>query len=177
MEPQQPIGEENRPPGGPAPQYGPPPADYSSPYGRPTTDELIKQSYPKRGSSYEKYFQPDRIVMMATLGVFLLFLGTILIAAVTTSGGPNEYDAKYDENDDGRIDSENYDKYIQDKRSYDAIRDIGSIAGKIIAAFGMLILVLALFGGGILNKDFDKFVRMGMIVAAGLIVAWSGLMI
>lgn len=177
MEGQPQPGSENVPQEGTPSGYTPPPGDYVPPYQRPTTDQLIKSSYPGAKLGSNRFQRTDKIVSMITMGVFLMFLGAIIIAAVTTTGGPNLWDSAYDDDDNGSPDPDKWDNYYEDKRSYDTMHDVGVIVGKIVVDFGMLIAVLALFGGGIVNTNLDKFVRIGMIVAAGLIVAWSGLMV
>ena len=39
-----------------------------------------------------------------------------------------------------------------------------------LIGLGAMISSVALIGGAILNKSVDKFVRLGMLVAAGLII-------
>ncbi len=150
------------------PGYTPPPGDYTAPY---------QSTYPGTRPGLNRFQRTDKLVQLIILGVFLMFLGAIIITAVTTTGGPNMYDGRYDKDDNGMVDSDKRDLYYDDLRTYDTIRDVGVLLGKVIVNFGMLIAVLALFIGGIINTSLDKFVRIGMIIAAGLIVAWSGLMV
>jgi hypothetical protein len=158
---QPPAGEGNVPPEGPPPQYTPPPSDYPGQYGRPKRD-------------LSKSFTTDNIVKMMALGILLMFLGAMFMALVST-GGPNTFDDKYDKDDDGSVDFDRREDYFDDMRLYETLNDIGTVLGKILMYFGILMLTIALFGGGIVNKDMDKFVRLGMILAAGFVISWSAL--
>ncbi len=158
---QTPIGEGNIPPEGTPPQYAPPPSDYSGPYGRPKRD-------------LTKLFETDNIVKMLAFGILLMFLGAMFIALVST-GGPNSFDSKYDDDNDGRVDSDKQEDYYDDLRLYESLYDVGTVLGRILMYFGVAVLVVVLFGGGIKNNELDKFIRLGMILAAGFIISWSAL--
>ncbi|MEE9151914.1 MAG: hypothetical protein V3U20_08805 [Thermoplasmata archaeon] len=184
MEGQTPQGSENVPQEGTKSDYTPPPEDYSPPpeeytqaYQGPPAQQPGTGSYPHAGAGPGRFRNTDKLVQLISMGLFLMFLGAIIIAAVTTTGGPNEFNEKYDDNNDGFMDGDQRDDYNRDRESYDSIRDVGVIVGKIVVNFGMLIVVLALFGGGLINKDLDKYVRLGMIIIAGLILIFSGLMV
>lgn len=170
MEGQNPVGSENVPPEGTTPGYTPPPGDYTPPYQAPSR-------YPGVGAGPSRFKNTDKLVQLISMGLFLMLIGAIIIATVTTTGGPNDFDEKYDDNNDGFMDGDQRDDYNRDRESYDGIRDIGVIIGKIVVNFGMLIVVLALFGGGLINSDLDKYIRVGMIIIAGLILIFSGLMV
>lgn len=91
---------------------------------------------------------------------------------------PDEWDKKYDEDDDGNFDDqESYEQYIKDRRSHKGGRSMGIILGGILLEFGLLLLIMALLGGGILNQDLDNYARLGMIIAAGIILAFELLFI
>ncbi|UCG68745.1 MAG: hypothetical protein JSV09_13215 [Thermoplasmata archaeon] len=167
MEGQTPQGVENVPQEGTSAGYTPPPSDYAQPY---------QSSYPGSKVGTNRFKSTDRLVQLIALGLFLMFLGTIIITAVTTSGGPNKYDERYDDNDDGNVDADRWDNYYEDLRGYDAMHDIGRIIGNILISFGIVIVVLALFGGALINKELDKHARVTMIVMAGLILIFSGIM-
>lgn len=111
---------------------------------------------------------------MLALGILLMFLGAMFVALVST-GGPNTYDEKYDDDNDGNIDFDKREDYYDDVRLYDFLNDLGTVAGKILMYFGVAVLAVALLGGGIINEDMDKFVRLGMILAAGFVISWSAL--
>lgn len=167
MEGQTPQGVENVPQEGTSTGYTPPPQNYTQPY---------QSTYPGAKAGTGRLKDSERLVQMIAMGLLLIFLGAIIITAVTTSGGPNYYDEKYDKNDDGQVDTDKWDKYFEDLRGYDAIRDIGRIVGRILVSFGIVIVVLALFGGALINKDLDKYSRVTMIIMAGLILIFSGIM-
>jgi hypothetical protein len=96
-----------------------------------------------------------------------MLIGAILIVIVSTSGGPNSLDDKYDGNQD---------LLDQDKLIYDTIKDIGVTIGKILFNIGMFFLVLALVIGGLVNQNLERNVRIALIVAGAFIFAWVGLM-
>jgi len=154
---QPPKGEGNVPP----PEYTPPPADYQPQYGRPRRD-------------LTKTFSKDNIAKAIVFGIALMFLGAMFIALVST-GGPNTYDSKYDDDDNGIVDSDSWDEYYNDLRLYETLYDIGTVVGKILMYLGVAAVAVALLGGGIMNENLDKYVRLGMIIAAGFIIPWSAL--
>jgi hypothetical protein len=178
MDQQQPYQSQDIPPQGTQdaqpPSYTPPQDPYAPPYQQPSSPPPSQSSYPQGRGNITGLFKTDKMVQMLVLGLFLMFIGSLLITVVSTSGGPNQWDEKYDNDDNGILDNDNRDTYWRDQRTYDMLRDIGTILGSIIISFGMLIVVLVLFGGGIVNQELDKFVRLGMLIAAGLIVAWLG---
>ena len=47
---------------------------------------------------------------------------------------------------------------------------VGSTINGILSPTAFAGIGLLIFGGGFLNKDFDKFVRMGMVIIGGLII-------
>ncbi|PIV69728.1 MAG: hypothetical protein COS08_03915 [Euryarchaeota archaeon CG01_land_8_20_14_3_00_38_12] len=47
------------------------------------------------------------------------------------------------------------------------------IAGLITGNIGILLLAMILLLGGILNKEIHSHARLGMIVAAGMLLAWG----
>jgi hypothetical protein len=147
--------------------YTPPPQNYTQPY---------QSTYPGAKAGTGRLKDSERLVQMIAMGLFLLFLGAIIITAVTTSGGPNSFDEKYDKNDDGQVDTDKWDKWWDDQRGYDAVRDIGRIVGRILISFGVVVVVLAMLGGALINKDLDKYARVSLIVMAGLILIFSGIM-
>lgn len=116
--------------------------------------------------------------MLITLGVFIMFLGAMIVTIFMASQPPNEWDEKYDENEDGNFDDQDkYEQYIKDRRAHKGGRTIGLIFGGILLEFGALLLVVVLIGGGILNEELDHYVRLGMIIAAGIIIAFGLLFI
>ena len=46
-------------------------------------------------------------------------------------------------------------------------------AGMIVYNVGMLLLVLILFASALLGKEFTEYMRLGMFVAAGLILGFN----
>jgi len=46
-------------------------------------------------------------------------------------------------------------------------------AGMIVYNVGMLVLVLILFASALLGKEFTEYMRLGMFVAAGLILGFN----
>ncbi len=151
----------------------PPPSDYRPGYSKAPPTQYHASGSPALGALIDRFRRTDKLLQLIVFGIFLIFLGAIFMGIVSTSGGPNDWDEKYDDNGDGYIDD--YEDYIEDRRFYDAARDITVLLGKIISNIGVLILAIALFGGGIANDGLDRYVRIGLIVAAGLIIGWSGM--
>ncbi len=167
----------------PPADYNPPPSDYQigikqQPANMPPSGGYppAGPGYPQAGFSPERFFTSDRLPKLIIYGIILMYLGAIIIVAVTTPGPPNSFAEKYDGDNDGNMDSDERNDYNQDRETYDTVRDIGVIVGKIIFNIGMLIILLVLLAGGFINRHLDKHIRLAMILSAGLIIAWSGLM-
>ncbi len=47
-------------------------------------------------------------------------------------------------------------------------------AGTLVASFGMLLITIVLFVGGLVRSDMDMWVRVALIISAVLLVAWVG---
>jgi hypothetical protein len=143
------------------PGYTPPPGDYTPP----------QTSYPGVRPGLSRFQRTDKLTQIIVLGLFLMFLGAAIMTMVMVSRPPDQWDEKYDNDDNGNIDMGEYDDYIKDYRGYKALRTIGLILGGILLELGLLLLIVALLGGAILNKDLDNYSRLGMIIAASIIVA------
>lgn len=159
----------DQPPYSAQPPMEQPPAE-QYPYSRPSGDDLIRRSYPKGKSGIYKFISTDKIVTFVVIGVFLIFLGSLFIAAIAIPGPPNEFDEKYDDDDDGDIDGDKRDNYTEDIRTYELLRDVLVTLGVIIILLGMMALAMPLIGGGIGNTEIDRNVRIGMLITAGLVI-------
>ena len=105
--------------------------------------------------------------MIVALGLFLMFLGAIIMTIVGTANPPDQSDYEMDE----------LDHYIKDLKNHKGLRSSGLMFGGILIEFGILFLAFALLGGGMLNKELDNFTRLGMLIAGGLIIAFELLFI
>jgi hypothetical protein len=116
--------------------------------------------------------------MFIALGVFIMFIGALIATIFLASQPPDQWDEKYDDDEDGMIDDQDKaEQYIKDRRAHKGGRSMGIIFGGILLEFGLLLLAIALLGGGILNQDLDNYSRVGMIIAAGIILAFELLFI
>jgi hypothetical protein len=151
------------------PPMGQAPSD-QYPYSRPSSDDLVRRSYPRGRSGIYRFIATEKIVLFVIIGVFLIFLGSIFIAAVAVPGPPEEFEAKYDDDDDGNVDGDKWDNWIEDNRNYEFVKDIFITLGVICILLGMMGIALPLIGGGVGNTEIDKNVRIGMLISAGLII-------
>lgn len=153
------------------PDYQPQYLGYPTTTPSPQTLRLTKLGYQKVTGGFGRYLTTDKLPILIVFGIFLMFLGAMIMTVVMASGPPYEWDDEYDRDDDGYIDGNKVDDYYKDLRDYKSTRNIGIIIGGILLEFGVLSLVFALLGGGILNKELDSYTRLGMLIAAGIIVA------
>jgi hypothetical protein len=144
------------------PGYTPPPEDYKPQY---------QSSFPGTRPGLSRFQKTDKLVQIIALGLFLMFIGAAIMTMVMVSRPPDEWDEKYDNDENGNIDMGEYDDYIKDYRGYKALRTVGLILGGVLLELGLLLLLVALLGGAIVNKDLDNYSRLGMIIAASIIVA------
>jgi len=47
-------------------------------------------------------------------------------------------------------------------------------AGTFVMSFGMLLITIVLFVGGLVRSDMDMWVRVALIISAVLLIAWVG---
>lgn len=47
-------------------------------------------------------------------------------------------------------------------------------AGTLVSSFGMLLITIVLFVGGLVRSDMDMWVRVALIISAVLLIAWVG---
>jgi hypothetical protein len=114
---------------------------------------------------------PENLTKVIALGLIFMFIGAAVFTMIMASRPPDEWDEKYDSDHNGGVDIGEYDDYIKDYRGYKSMRTLGLITGGILLELGMLFLLLALFGGAIMNQNIDNYSRLGMIIAASIIVA------
>jgi hypothetical protein len=174
MDQQQPYQSGEAPPQGAQeapPGYTPPQDTYTPPYQRPSSDQLIKSSYPKGRNSLQGLVEPERLAKMLALGLVLMFLGAAIFTMVLAGRPPDEWDEKYDSDHNRDIDTGEYDDYLKDYRGFKFMRTLGLIVGGILLELGLLFLLIALLGGAILNTNLDSYSRLGMIIAASIIIA------
>jgi len=51
------------------------------------------------------------------------------------------------------------------------VNNTGVLINGILTSLGLVGIGFLLLGGGLLNKDFDKYIRIGMIISGGLVLA------
>ena len=95
------------------------------------------------------FFMPQRIGMMALLGVILLLIGAML----ATSSIITELD---DDPEDA------HDQGVESKETYQN--------SLYISELGMLLIALPLFGGALLNDRIDEKMRIGMLIGGSIVV-------
>jgi hypothetical protein len=175
MDQQQPYGSGNVPPQGSqeqsSPGYTAPQDPYAPPYQQPSPEQPIQSSYPKGGNPFKRLMDPENLTKIIALGLVLMFLGAAIFTTIMASRRPDEWDEKYDSDHNGDIDTGEYDDFIKDQRGYKLMRTIGIVIGGILLELGILFLLIALLGGAILNQNLDSYSRLGMIIAASIIVA------
>jgi hypothetical protein len=163
--------------GGPVPNqnqnYGPPQGQYNPPPGYQPPPQQYAPPQSSGGGAFDmlsnpvRFYSATRIPKLIAWGIMFMLIGAILIVVVSTSGGPNSLDDKYDGNQD---------LLDQDRLIYDTIKDIGVTIGKVMFNIGMFFLILALIIGGLVNQNLEKHVRIALIIAGAFILAWVGFM-
>jgi hypothetical protein len=174
MDQQQPYQSGEAPPQGAQeapPGYTPPQDTYTPPYQRPSSDQLIKSSYPKGRNSLKMLTDPERLAKIMVLGLIFMFLGAAIFTVVIVGRPPDDWDEKYDSDHNGNIDTGEYDDYIKDFRGFKFMRTLGLVVGGILLELGLLFLLIALLGGAIINTGLDNYSRLGMIIAGSIIIA------
>jgi hypothetical protein len=166
MDQQQPSQSGEAPPG-----YTPPQDTYPPTYQRPSSDQLIKSSYPKGRNSLKGLMDPERLTKIMVLGLILMFLGAAIFTVIIVGRAPDRWDEKYDSDHNGNIDTGEYDDYIKDYRGFKFMRTMGLVVGGILLELGLLFLLIALLGGAIVNTSLDNYSRLGMIIAGSIIIA------
>jgi len=95
------------------------------------------------------FFMPQRIGMMALLGVILLLVGAML--ATSSIITETEFDDQDEVNDAVKESKETYQTSLY------------------ISELGMLLIALPLFGGALLNDRIDEKMRIGMLIGGSII--------
>lgn len=136
----------------------------SPPTRRPSPSQTPPRSYTARPS---KGYIP-----LIIIGVIIVLIGCIIWTSSGFMSPPNQYDDKYqDETEYGG--SQTSDKYYKDRTDYSNNVRIISTIGNIIQTIGLILIALALALGGIKDTDLTANVRLGMIIAMGLIIAFK----
>ncbi|UCE73800.1 MAG: hypothetical protein JSV56_12355 [Methanomassiliicoccales archaeon] len=147
----------------------PPPPGYTQPsdqYPAP-----VQTGYPQKKGGLKGLTDPEKIAKLVAFGLFLLFIGAAILTATLVSRPPDQWDEKYDNDENRNIDQGEYDDYLRDFRNYKTMRAVGLIAGAVLLEIGLMLLVIALLGGGIMNSDMDPYARLGMIIAGSIVLA------
>ena len=156
-----------------SPNYNPPQSQYSPPPAYQPPPQQYPPPQSRSGGPFGavsnpiSFYSAERIPKLISWGVFFILMGASLIVLVSTTGGPNSDDAKYDNNND---------LWRQDRLIYDTVKDIGVIIGKIFFNIGMFLTILALVLGGLVSQNLDKHIRISLILAGAFIFAWVGFM-
>lgn len=150
-----------------------PPSNYQPGYSQAPPQQYPVAPGPGMSTFVGRFRRTDKVIQLVVLGIILMFIGGIMIGIVSSGEGPRTFDEKYDGDDDGHIDDQDkQEEYYEDWRLHNGITYVGKLIGRILIYFGMLLAVLALLVGGIVNEQIDRYVRIGMIIAAGFILAW-----
>ncbi len=136
----------------PEPQTSPPIP--SRPSGQPRSRK--KPLGPMRKYSRENFY--FRIFL---IGILFIVAGYIISSSTGYMNPPERDD--YDDDDD-------YDDAMD---FYYDLRDGLTTTGKIFEKVGIVVLVLALFIGAVVDEKLHAYVRVGMMVSIGLIVAFG----
>jgi hypothetical protein len=87
-------------------------------------------------------FGVGKYVLLAVVGIFLIASGTIISAART---------------------------YVS---AYEGTYEHLTFASSVVRSLGIAFLCIPLFAGGMLRDDFNPYVRLGMLVAGGILLGW-----
>ena len=159
-------------------QGAPPPPQYSEGPGR---DERYYGAYGGPGSPEQPYAprrsgmslqtlaqQKGRLVSVIVLGIFLMLIGSLLLAVAISLVPPQPYDAEYDTNNDGQVDD--VEDFTRDQRSYAGVQQGLRVGGHSFRLLGVALISMALIVGALLNKEFHHFVRLGMLLGAAYLL-------
>ena len=132
----------------PPPQ--PPPAASAAPqYGQPQYAQAPTYPVPPRKSMLEELASPSKVATFVFVGLILVMIGMIILSS-THFLDPMDDDYR-----------DNYNTM--------------SGMGWILTDLGMFAVSAFLLLGGILQKTADRYMKIGMLVAAGLtLMAWFG---
>ncbi len=149
MNPQDDQQQWNQPQTPAQPQPQQPPQGQYAPYVHPYPPQ------PRR-SAFEGVVKTNPLTNLIALGVILILLGMIMLhaAPLTTNYGSNPPD------DSRRI--------ADDQAFGNTLTAIGNI----LTDLGLFFIAGFLMLAGILRKDMDKLVRVGLLIAAGVILGF-----
>ena len=101
-------------------------------------------------------------VKLFILGMIIIFVGSLLNYFPGYMVAPDRDD--YDEDDKG---------FEEDVDYYNMIKNSLTTTGQIIKLFGMVAISIAIFICGIFDEKLHPYVRLGIFIALGLILAFN----
>ena len=101
-------------------------------------------------------------VKFITIGLIVLMLGGVVTISANFINDPKRPDDSYD--------SEAQDKYDDDAERYKDTTRVIRASGGILQLIGVTFLCLGMVVLGIYNKNLSPYVRLGLLIAAGLII-------
>ena len=92
---------------------------------------------------------------------------------VSSTGYMTPPDSDDYEDDSGNMDADDRERYERDMDTYDLIRRSLTTTGIILEQIGIILIILGLFIGAIIDDSLPTYVRMGMLIAVGLVIAFQ----
>ena len=113
---------------------------------------------------FSRSFREKVYIKLFIVGIIFFFVGYILGAITGYMVAPDSDD--YEDDDDGE-------KYKEDLDWYNLIRRSLTTSGQIFKMVGIIIIMIALFVGAITDDQLPPLVRLGMLIALGLIAGFQ----
>ena len=135
------------PPAQNPPPQAPPAAPPAPQYGQPQYAQAPTYPAPPRKSMLEEFASPSKVATFVFIGLILVMVGMIILSSTNFLDiTDNDY-----------------------RDNYSTMTGIGWI----LTDLGMFAVSAFLLLGGILQKTADRYMKIGMLVAAGLtLMAW-----
>lgn len=123
-----------------------------------------------RPGSFGKVFQERVYIKIFIAGIIFLLVGFILVSVTGYMTAPDrdDYGDEY-----GDLDREDEKRYKDDLDTFNLIKKSVTTTGGILEQIGIILLVVGLFIGAVIDENLPPFVRLGMLIALGLIVGFK----
>ena len=107
--------------------------------------------------------------------IFIISILLLLVGVIFTDGTGymNAPDIEDYENEDGYLDTEDEKRYENDLESYNNMKKGMSTSGALLKDLSMVLFCMALFIGALIDGKLPDYVRLGMFIALGFVIAFQ----
>ena len=137
---------------------------------RPSPKQNPYAPLPRKKNTFDTLFQSKFYIRLFMFGIICFLVGYILVNSTGYMTPPDSDDY---EDDSGNMDADDREQYERDMDTYDLIRRSLTTTGIILEQIGIILIVLGLFIGAIIDETLPTYVRMGMLIAVGLVIAFQ----